>query len=280
MLLGRPASDAPAALITGHTLSEASAASRAHLLVVDDNPVNQRVAARMLEKMGHLVDVAGNGSEAVDAVARVPYAAVLMDCQMPEMDGFEATMEIRRLEPAGRHIPIIAMTAGAMAGDEEKCLAAGMDAYISKPVNAQALAAILGRWVKANGSPGPTPAVSVREDSLLDGSTLAGLRELGAVEFENLVRLYLEDGAARVAALREAAGEGDAHAIAQLAHSLKGSSGAFGAMAVADGCAELEAAASSGDLATALPLIDAVGAGFERASRALRLRLSRDSNRR
>jgi HPt (histidine-containing phosphotransfer) domain-containing protein len=179
-------------------------------------------------------------------------------------------MEIRRLEPAGRHTPIIAMTARAMLGDEEKCLAAGMDAYVAKPVKAEALAAVVGRWVKANGSSGPTPAASSPEDALLDGSTLAGLRELGAAEFENLVRLFLKDGAVRVAALREAAGEGDAHAIAELAHSLKGSSGTFGATALADICAELETAASSGNLATALRLIDTVGAGFDRASRALR----------
>ena len=269
-LLGRPASDAPAELITRHTLSAASGAPRAHLLVVDDNPVNQRVAVKILEKLGHRVDVAGNGLEAVDAVTRIAYAAVLMDCQMPQMDGFEATMEIRRLEPAGRHTPIIAMTAGAMVGDEEKCLAAGMDAYVAKPVKAEALAAIVGRWVKAHGSPGPTPAASSPGNSLLDGSTLAGLRELGAAEFENLVRLFLKDGAARVAALREAAGEGDAHAVAELAHTLKGSSGTFGATALADICANLEATASSGDLATALRLIDTVGAGFDRASRALR----------
>jgi two-component system sensor histidine kinase/response regulator len=165
------------------------------------------------------------------------------------------------------------MTAGAMAGDEEKCLAAGMDAYISKPVNAEALAAILGRWVKTNGFPGPAQTVSSPEDALLDGSTLAGLRELGGAEFENLVRLFLTDGAAQIAALREAAGEADAQAIAELAHSLKGSSGTFGATALADICAELQAAASSGDLATALRLIDTVGAGFDRASRALQKEL-------
>ena len=272
-LMGRPVSDAPAALITQHTLTEVSRASRAHLLVVDDNPVNQRVAVKILEKMGHRVDVAGNGLEAVDAVTRIAYAAVLMDCQMPQMDGFEATMEIRRLEPAGRHMPIIAMTAGAMVGDEEKCLAAGMDAYISKPVKAEALAAMLRQWVKSDASPTPAPAVSSPEEALLDGSALAGLRELGAAEFESLVRLFLTDGAARVAALREAAGKGDAHAIAELAHSLKGSSGTFGATALADICAELEAAASSGDLATALRLIDTVGAGFDRASRALQKEL-------
>ncbi|MHB8509245.1 MAG: response regulator [Candidatus Dormibacteria bacterium] len=269
-LLGRPSSDARAPLVTEHTLVEASAASRAHLLVVDDNPVNQRVAVRMLEKMGHRVDVAGNGIEAVQAVSRVTYAAVLMDCQMPEMDGFEATMEIRRLEASGRHIPIIAMTAGAMAGDEEKCLAAGMDAYISKPVKADALAAILGRWLKLDGSSSPAPAVSSPEAPLLDGSTLAGLRELGAAVFEDLVRLFLKDGAARVAAMYEAARKGDTHDLAELAHSLKGSGATLGALVLADSCALLQAVASSDDLVAAARQVDAVGAEFDRVGASLR----------
>jgi HPt (histidine-containing phosphotransfer) domain-containing protein len=148
-----------------------------------------------------------------------------------------------------------------------------MDAYISKPVKAKALADILGRWVKTNGSLGPMPAASSPEDALLDRSTLAGLRELGKAEFENLVRLFLDDASIQVAALREAAGEGDAHAIAELAHALKGSSGTFGAIALADSCAELQVAASSGDLATSLGLIDTVGAGFDRASSALQKEL-------
>jgi signal transduction histidine kinase/DNA-binding response OmpR family regulator/HPt (histidine-containing phosphotransfer) domain-containing protein len=276
-VLALPVSDAPAPLITAHTLAEASAAARAHLLVVDDNPVNQRVAARMLEKMGHRVDVAVNGIEAIAAVSRIPYAAVLMDCQMPQMDGFEATMEIRRREGADRHTPIIAMTAGAMAGDAEKCLAAGMDAYISKPVNAEALAATLGSWVKSTGSPGPVPAVSSPETPLLDESILAGLRSLGAATFDGLVRLFLEDGAARVAALREAAAGGDAHAIAELAHSLKGSSGTMGAKVLADRCSDLQAVASSGDLAAAVGLIETIGDEFERAGAALRARVGKRS---
>ena len=184
---------------------------------MDDNPVNQRVAVRMLEKMGHRVDVAGNGIEAVDAVARVAYAAVLMDCQMPQMDGFEATMEIRRLEPVGTHMPIIAMTAGAMAGDEEKCLAAGMDAYVSKPVKAEVMAELLSQWIPSQGSAGQTETGGDPQRAILDASTLEQLRELGAAEFEDLVRLFLKDGAARVAAMYEAAGKGDMQAIAELA---------------------------------------------------------------
>ncbi len=118
-----------------------------HILVVDDNPVNRRVAARMLEKMGHIVDVAGTGLDALDAVARCDYDVVLMDRQMPDMDGFEVTRAIRTREGAGRHSIIIALTAGAMTGDEQECLDAGMDAYLSKPIVAEALAAMVDRWL-------------------------------------------------------------------------------------------------------------------------------------
>ena len=149
-VLARPQQAASAAMVTSYALAAAEASARHHLLVVDDSPVNQRVATRMLEKMGHRVDVANNGVEAVAAAAQERYAAILMDCQMPEMDGFEATMQIRRLEGEHKHTPIIAMTAGAMKGDEDKCLAAGMDAYISKPVKAEGLAAVLGRWVTSD----------------------------------------------------------------------------------------------------------------------------------
>jgi two-component system, sensor histidine kinase and response regulator len=117
------------------------------VLVVEDNAANLKVTVRMVERLGYRADVAANGAEAVSILKGLPYDAVLMDCQMPEMDGYEATRLIRADEAAGRHVPIIAMTAAALAGDRERCLAAGMDDYISKPVKLHVVAALLERWI-------------------------------------------------------------------------------------------------------------------------------------
>jgi CheY-like chemotaxis protein len=144
-------------LVTRHSLAETKVGSAIRILVAEDNVINQKVAARMLEKLGYRVDVVANGLEALQALSAAPYAVVFMDCQMPEMDGFSATAEIRRREalsvkrvlpPLTPHrVPIIAITANAMQGDREACLAAGMDAYISKPVTAKALREALARWI-------------------------------------------------------------------------------------------------------------------------------------
>jgi CheY-like chemotaxis protein len=120
---------------------------RARVLVAEDNPVNQRVTVRMLQHLGVGADVASDGAEAVASFGRQPYELVLMDCQMPELDGFEATARIRASEGSARRTPIVAMTAWAMQGDRERCLAAGMDDYISKPVHLDDLRAVLERWL-------------------------------------------------------------------------------------------------------------------------------------
>jgi CheY-like chemotaxis protein len=134
------------------TLPPARPPSGARVLIVEDNAANLKVAVRMIERLGYRADTAGNGDEAVKVLRSVDYDAVLMDCQMPEMDGYEATRQIRREEK--RHTPIIAMTASAMAGDRERCLAAGMDDYVSKPIKLHIVAATLERWL------GPVEAIT------------------------------------------------------------------------------------------------------------------------
>ncbi len=153
-------------LVTVHSLREAVSRTKARLLLAEDNAVNQKVAVRMLQKLGYQVDVVGNGMEAIAALKRFPYAAVLMDCQMPVLNGYEATREIRETEDGSRQglegvspqgsgfmsrVPIIAMTANAMKGDKELCLATGMDDYIAKPFTLEELDRVLRRWVPASG---------------------------------------------------------------------------------------------------------------------------------
>ena len=271
----QPTGAAP--MLTIHSLGNRADATGKHFLVVDDNPVNRRVAARILERLGHTVDVAENGREAVGAVAQTLYAAVLMDCQMPEMDGYEATMVIRRAEGQDRHTPIIAMTAGAMAGDEEKCLAAGMDAYISKPVKPDALESILNHWTASTGRVAPVEPVEPVEPSqasVLDPSIIAQLRDLGPAEFTDLVMLFLTDGEARLQALNASGRMRDARAMSSIAHSLKGSGSTFGATALARHCADIQTVASAGDVDAALPLIHLVDDEFGRVTAALQRELA------
>jgi CheY-like chemotaxis protein len=132
--------------VTAQGNSEAKAVSRGRVLVAEDNVFNQKVVVAMLATIGYRADVVASGAEAVDAVSRIDYGAVLMDCHMPEMDGFEATVEIRRREGSSRHTPIIAVTAAAIEGDRERCFAAGMDDYLSKPVSLEELDSALERW--------------------------------------------------------------------------------------------------------------------------------------
>jgi CheY-like chemotaxis protein/HPt (histidine-containing phosphotransfer) domain-containing protein len=221
----------------GTSVSEIPVVRRGHLLLVEDNAINQLVATRMLAKLGYEVDVAENGREAVDATARVTYDAVLMDCQMPEMDGYQATAAIRRREGESRHTPIIAMTAAAMEGDRDVCIAAGMDDYLAKPVRAETLLAVLERWVVAE------PVAADDAPAPLDAEQFEAMRDLDGGDGE-LLRLlaneFLNDARRQLEMLRQAVGGSDPETVERAAHSLKGASSAIGAFGLSELCAQLE----------------------------------------
>ncbi len=215
------------------------------VLVAEDNPVNRKVALLLLEKLGCRAHAVSNGAEAVAAVQRAHYDLVLMDCQMPELDGYAATTRIRALEGLHRRMPIVAMTANALAGDRERCLAAGMDDYIAKPVREIDLAAVLSRWLKP-------AAVSHGVPHGIDRAVVEDLHQLTPPGEPSVVGAILlafaQDAPAQLAALRAAIAAKDAGTLRTGAHSLKGSSGAVGARRLSALCTHLETLARSGDL--------------------------------
>ena len=207
------------------------------VLLAEDNPVNQKVASRMLELMGCRVDIAANGREAAEMAASLPYDLVLMDCQMPEVDGFEATARIRQREVAtGVRVPIVALTAHAMAGDRERCIAAGMDDYLTKPVRPDALSGALAR-LRVTGVPGEArahPPGIIDERAAADavggdGQLLAELLDI----FEPASARYLDE-------IDRGVREGDTEAVTRAAHALRGSAANFRAIAACELAAELE----------------------------------------
>ena len=254
--------------------SEQALARRGHVLVAEDNALNRTVALGSLRKLGYRVDVATNGREAVQAASRHAYSAVLMDCQMPEMDGYQATREIREREAGRRHVPIIAMTASAMEGDRDRCLAAGMDDYIAKPVRAEALDAALRRWTGQQSAPARDS--SGDGDDVLDLSQLEELRALayGAGNpdrFRELVAEFLEQARTRQAELGEAARRRDWHAVARAAHALAGNSALVGAARVASASTDVEVAANSGDVLKIAERLQALERELDLAMGALEL---------
>jgi PAS domain S-box-containing protein len=236
------------------------------ILLAEDNPVNQRVATAMLEHLGYQVDLVTDGAQAVKAALQTPYAAVLMDCQMPILDGYEATGEIRRLQGVSRHTPIIAVTASAMKSDQQRCLAAGMDDYLPKPLTLKALAAVMSRWV-----PGEADA-AVLDRPALNAEVVArlgGLGNPGEDLMGELGTLFLTDAATRIVELREAVAGDDACGVRESAHTLRGSSANLGATDLAGSCATMEKNAAAGNLTGSVALLEAVEVELERVRSAL-----------
>jgi CheY-like chemotaxis protein/HPt (histidine-containing phosphotransfer) domain-containing protein len=229
-------------------------------LLAEDNEVNQQVAVGMIERLGYRVDIVPTGAEAVAALQQAAYHVVLMDCQMSEMDGFEATREIRRREQQGSRIPIVALTANAMQGDRERCLAAGMDDYISKPIKPEMLEQVLERWVSATpekgpgllearerkSGPHPAPALSraARNSAPFDMSQLHSIVGQDPTALRKFLDLFETTTGSLVARVTEAVRSRDAGALKRLAHTLKGSCGSVGADEMAGISTSLEAAAT------------------------------------
>jgi CheY-like chemotaxis protein len=240
---------------SGQQEPEAGAVRRVRVLVVEDNPVNQQVALRTLERMGYAVDLANDGEAGVEAVATGVYALVLMDCRMPGMDGYAATAAIRLRQGAGPRTPVIAMTADATDADRDRCLAAGMDDYVTKPFRYSDLEATLRRWALLTGpATGEDPEVvhGTSGTVALDEAVVEQVRALagkaGAEVVNRLAALFSADTPERLAALRQAAVDGDGNRLMDVAHSLKGSAASLGAGAMVALCRELEELGRSGRL--------------------------------
>jgi two-component system sensor histidine kinase/response regulator len=254
-------------LVTRHSLREARPPIAAHVLVAEDNEVNQKVAVRILERLGYRVDVADDGNEALQACERTPYDVMLLDVQMPGLDGFEVARRIRAREQGARRLPIIAMTASAMKGDRERCLEGGMDDYVAKPVTPDALDETVRRWVSA-ARPTLTaaPPASVEGTSgVLDEKTVATLMSLDddGTLMDELVGTFLSLLPARLASIREAAANGNAAELARAAHTLGGSCANLGCPRMADFCGQLEVLGRTGSVAGAPELLSALDAEGE-----------------
>jgi CheY-like chemotaxis protein/HPt (histidine-containing phosphotransfer) domain-containing protein len=266
IVLQKPRPYCAAGLVTRSTMPAASSSYR--ILIAEDNAVNQKFLQRLLERMGHVTAVANNGAEAVDFFRTGNFDLIFMDVQMPEMDGYAATRAIRELEKhSARQIPIIAMTAHALKGDREKCLAAGMDDYLSKPARLNEIEQAISRAMLPgtiqDGSKDAPSKPSVSEKAVWDRA--AALDRLGGDEslLDELIELFFNDYPVLARHLTEAMARGDIASLREPAHKLKGSLGALGLPATADLAQEIETASQVEDATAAVGLIDRFMAEIE-----------------
>lgn len=233
-------------IITRHSLREARR-RKTRILLVEDNITNQQVVINILEKLGYFADAAANGLEAVETAAAIPYDLVLMDVHMPEMNGYDAAKKIRK--SVSRNLPIIAMTAGAMKGDREKCLAAGMNDYIPKPANPAELVAKIEKWLPEPEEAGPVQPVIFDRVGLMD--RLMDDEEL----LEEIVEEFIQEIQQRFVSLGKALAKGDISQLQSQGHSIKGTSGNIGAIALQKVAARLQAVGEARDLESAAMLV-------------------------
>jgi two-component system, sensor histidine kinase and response regulator len=280
---------------------ESRPATQGEVLVVEDNEINQAVALGYLAKLGYHADVATNGVQALERLAEKQYSVVLMDCQMPVMDGYTATTELRKREGSARHIPVIAMTAGALAENRDRCIAAGMDDFISKPVGQEALATALTRWLPPTGPARPAapaterqaePTPPARDEAVreavpedeTDGvpqpaheSIRRRLDELGGSDpdrdreaFTHIASLFITREAADIEDLAEAVDRQDSTAIQERAHRIKGAAVNIGATAMSAVAKELEDLGKQQRPEFAPDVLTRLRLEFDQASDALR----------
>jgi signal transduction histidine kinase/CheY-like chemotaxis protein/HPt (histidine-containing phosphotransfer) domain-containing protein len=247
------------------------------VLLVEDNPINQGVARAMLARLGLRCQAAGDGAQAVEQVVGGDFDLVLMDCQMPVMDGFQATAEIRALTGSrGARLPIVALTANTMQGDEQRCRDAGMDGFLAKPYTLAALHETLARWLPVAKLTAPAPAPRVAPPAadapainMAAIQTLCELDDDGGLVAQ-LVSSFLGSSDSQLSRLRTATAAGDATTLTQIAHTLKSSSASLGAEALSACCRELEARAREGRVSDAGPLLERLAREHRRAADRLR----------
>ncbi|MCJ7578669.1 MAG: response regulator, partial [candidate division Zixibacteria bacterium] len=253
-------------IVTRHTIEEQKR-RRAHILLAEDNPMNQKLVVILLKKAGYSVDAVEDGRMVIEVVKRKVYDLILMDVQMPEMNGFEATQAIRAREGEAKHTPIIAMTAHAMKGDRERCLQAGMDDYIAKPIEPQELFAAIEKWTKSQGkekdlSPFTLHLTPQKSELALSEyiepiDLESALRRVdGNTEFfREMLQEFLSYVPKQLEKLAEAIKTGDAKVVEREAHSLKGGAGNLGAKPIADLALQLGFLGRTGDFAGAKKII-------------------------
>ena len=252
-----PRVGAPA--LAGEPSAEAGATSRKDILVVEDNVVNQKVAVGQLRSLGYDADVARSGNEALDAIRNQSYDLIFLDCQMPDIDGYDVARTIRSMEKGGRRVPIVAMTAHAMEGEREKCIASGMDDYLTKPVSMQRLSSVLVRWIGARAD-------------VVDMEKMAGLQQLAKANpsfMRDITALFREDALVRLHELRDALHDANPERVSRAAHSLKSSSGNIGASRMYSLCATIESTAKQGNLDGIGEMVEQLATELERALAAL-----------
>ncbi len=259
-------------IVTRHTVAE-DRKRRVRILLVEDNPVNQKVTVKLLEKMGYRVDAVDNGKEALTALETLPYTLVLMDVQMPEMDGIEATRQIRLAVRAVQNpnVPIIALTAHATKEHRKQCLDAGMNDYLAKPVQPDELAKAISRWaLNLSDVPGErTAGKTAKQGAAFNPSAL--LERLGGDEkaYEEIVCLFLQDAPRQLRSLQETVRHGDMATARRQAHTLKGASGNVGATELEKLLLKTERACEQGNVKEAARMLDRVNAEFEKLKQIL-----------